>query len=79
MKKLDDSAAEQAKNLAAIAALAQETRRPVDEVKQVYEVELARLKTHARITDYVPLFASRSTKARLVRGVPRSTEDEISK
>lgn len=79
MNKLDDSAAEQAKSLAAIAALAQETRRPLDEVKEVYEVELARLKTTARITDYVPLFASRSTKARLARGAPRLAEDEASR
>jgi predicted extracellular nuclease len=75
--KLNDTAAEQAKNAEVIAALAQETRRPLDEVREVYEGELARLKTDARITDYVALFASRSAKARLVRG-DRSTKDEIS-
>ena len=78
MSELNDSAAKQANDLAVIAALAQETRRPVDEVRQVYEVELARVKTNARITDFVPLFASRRTKARLARDEPRSVEDESS-
>jgi len=71
VNKLNDSASEQAKNLAIIAALAQETRRPLDEVRQVYEAEFARFKTNARITDFVSLFASRSTKAQLARGERR--------
>ena len=79
MNRLDDSVAEHAKHLAAIAALAQETRRPLDEVKEVYEVELARLRIEARITDYVPLFASRSTKARLAQSELRSADDETSR
>lgn len=79
MSEFNDSAAEHANNLAVIAALARETRRPVDEVRQVYELELARLKTNARIVDYVPLFASRITKALLSQGGPRSTEDDGSK
>ena len=48
-------------------------------MRQVYEIELARLKTNARITDYVPLFASRITKARLVQGAARSPEDQSPK
>ena len=78
MTQLSDAAAEQEKNLEVISALAQETRRPLDEVRQVYEVELARLKKNARITDYVRLFASRSTKARLAEGNPPAARDEIS-
>ena len=78
MTQLSDTAAEQAKNQEVIAALAQETRRPLDEVKEVYEVELARLKKNARITDYVRLFASRRTKARLTEGDPRPPKDESS-
>ena len=78
MNKLHDAAAEHAKNLEVIAALAQETQRPLDEVKEVYEGELARLKSNAKITDYVRLFASRSAKARLVQG-KRSTIDENSR
>ena len=78
MTKLSDTGSEQAKNLEIIAALARETRRPLDEVKQVYEVELARLTKSARISDYIRLFASRSTKALLAQGEPRSAKDESS-
>jgi hypothetical protein len=74
--QLNDPAAEQKKNLEVIAALAQETQRPLDEVRQVYESELARLKKNARITDYVRLFASRSAKARLTQGNPHPPKDE---
>jgi hypothetical protein len=56
---------EQADTLGAIQELAEETHRPFAEVKEVYEVELARLKSDARIMDYVALFASRRTRARL--------------
>jgi hypothetical protein len=58
---------EQAHSLGAIQALAQETNRPFGEVKEVYEDELARLKSDARITDYLVLFASRRTRDRLSR------------
>ena len=37
-------------------------------MKRVYEVELARLKRDARITDYISLLASRHARARLMRG-----------
>lgn len=50
----------------AIEALARETARPIDEVKEVYESELARLSADARITDYLILFASRRTRDALV-------------
>jgi len=50
-----------------IEALAQETNRPYAEVKQVYEAELARLSSDARITDYLPLLASRRARASLTR------------
>jgi hypothetical protein len=73
--KLGDTASEQAKNLEIIAALAQETRRPLDEVRRVYEGELARLKSNASITDYVALFASRSTKKRLAQGESPPAKD----
>jgi hypothetical protein len=44
-----------------------ETDRSFDEVKRVYEAEFARLKSSARITDYLVLFASRRTRAALAR------------
>jgi hypothetical protein len=51
--------------LGAIEELAQKTNRPFAEVKEVYEFEFARLKTDARVTDYLFLFASRRTRDRL--------------
>lgn len=51
-----------AKNLSAIEELARESSLPVEEVKEVYENELARLRDGARITDFLILFASRRTR-----------------
>jgi hypothetical protein len=68
VSELHGTSDEQATNLAVIEALAEQTQRPMDEVRQVYEVELARLKRDARITDYVSLLASRHARARLTRG-----------
>ncbi len=65
MTELYNDSDEQANSLGAIQELAEETKRPFAEVKKVYEIELARLKGDARIMDYVPLFASRRTRAKL--------------
>jgi hypothetical protein len=65
MAQIYNDSVEQAKCLGAIEDLAQETNRPFAEVKEVYEVEFARLKVDARIMDYVALFASRRARARL--------------
>jgi hypothetical protein len=65
MAQLYNDSDEQANCLGAIEDLAQETKRPFAEVREVYEVEFARLKVDARIMDYVALFASRRTRARL--------------
>ena len=51
-----------------IAAIAQEMHYPLPVVKRVYEAELARLKAVARITDYLVIFASRSTRSELLAG-----------
>jgi hypothetical protein len=51
-----------------IEALAQETNRPIADVKRVFESEFARLKRDARVTDYLVLFASRRARESLVRG-----------
>src|SRR4030095_5834514 len=45
----------------AIEALARETSRPFDDVKEVYESEFARLSADARISAYLILFESRRT------------------
>ena len=52
----------------AIEALAQETNRPIADVRRVFESEFARLKRDARVTDYLVLFASRRARETLVRG-----------
>ena len=60
---------QEAINQDAIATLAKETHHPVPEVKRVFDEEFARLKAHARITDYLVLFASRRTRAVLAERV----------
>ena len=67
MSELYNDTDEEATSRGAIEALALETNRPLAEVKHVYEIELARLKSDARIADYVLLFASRRARASLSR------------
>ena len=50
-----------------IEMIATETHRPFEEVRRVYEDEYARLKSDARIFDYLALFATRQTRAVLAR------------
>ncbi|HUL92396.1 MAG TPA: DUF3562 domain-containing protein [Burkholderiales bacterium] len=49
-----------------VNALAQEIHQPVANVKIVYEVELARLKSRAKVKDYLALFASRRAREKLL-------------
>jgi hypothetical protein len=65
MAELYNDSHEQAMCLGAIEELAQKTNRPFAEVKEVYEFEFGQLKTDARVTDYLVLFASRRTRDRL--------------
>ena len=46
----------------AIAALAEETRRPLAVVREIFDEEYAHLATTARIADYVVLFATRRAR-----------------
>ena len=59
----NDAAAEQAKDLEVIAALAQETQRPLDEVKKVYEGELASKKKLRRVNGNATATAPRPIPA----------------
>ncbi|HEX3632322.1 MAG TPA: DUF3562 domain-containing protein [Casimicrobiaceae bacterium] len=68
--------AEPAKHREAIEALAEELSRPLDEVKDAYESEFARLKETARVTDYLELFASRRTREALVGHQPADAVPE---
>ncbi len=57
----------QAIHRAAIAELVESTQQPLTEVEQVYEAEFTRLKSSARVTDYLVLFAVRRTRDALTR------------
>lgn len=51
----------------AIERLAREIDRPVERVKTVYEDEYARLKTDAKVTEFIGVFASRRARETLLR------------
>jgi hypothetical protein len=55
-------------NQQVIESIAKETHHPLPVVKRVYEAELARIASAAKIVDYVPLFAARRTRDVLARG-----------
>ena len=58
---------EEALHRDAIEALAQGVRQPVATVKTVYESQFVRLKSDARVQEYLPLFASRRAREMLLR------------
>ena len=62
----------------AIEALAEQLSCPLSEVKDAYESEFARLKQTARVTDYLPLFASRRAREALVGRHPMNPLPEQS-
>lgn len=47
--------------------LARTTHRPVEEVKRVYERQMAALEIDARVTTFLPVFAKRRTREELNR------------
>ena len=57
---------EDAINQNTITSIAQEMHYPLPIVKRVYDAEFARLKSDARITDYLVLFAARRTRDALL-------------
>jgi hypothetical protein len=57
---------EEALHQSVVNALAQEIHQPVENVKIVYEVELARLKSRAKVKDYLVLLASRRAREKLL-------------
>jgi len=52
----------------AIAEIAKVTHRPVPVVRRIFEEQFARLKSQARVTDYLVLFAIRRTRDLLNSG-----------
>jgi predicted transcriptional regulator len=54
-------------NAMVIEEIASETHLPAEEVRHVFDNELAHLRSDARVTDYLVLFASRRTREILAR------------
>ena len=54
---------EEALHHAVVRALAQEIHQPVERVTTVYEGELARLRSNAKVKDYLVLLASRRARS----------------
>ena len=65
MRSIYDNSEQEALHLNAMKALAAETGRDFALVRQVYEVELARLQSGARLSEYVLLLSSRRTRETL--------------
>ena len=65
---------EKVSNEHVIAEIARETRKPLPEVKSIYEEEFVRLRARARILEYVALFAMRHTREILKGRRPRSAD-----
>jgi hypothetical protein len=67
MQSLYENEEEEELHVRAIEELAQEVNQPIAGVKAVYEGEFARLKSDAKITEYLALFASRRARETLRR------------
>ena len=65
MPQLYDNPDQEALHLKAMQALAIETGHEFAVVRQVYEMELARLKAAAHVTDFVLLLSSRRARETL--------------
>jgi hypothetical protein len=63
--EIDESRAEQDQREQTVEALALEFGWEIHEVQEVYERAYLDLKSDATITDYLPLFAARRTRALL--------------
>jgi hypothetical protein len=61
------SSDDEAFNASAITALAQETRQPVEVVREIFEEQYARLDATARVRSYLVLLATRKTREELAK------------
>jgi len=66
MRSLYENQEEETLHLRAIEELAREFHQPIAGVRAVYEGEFARLKSGARITEYIALFATRRARETLL-------------
>ncbi len=65
MQKHHDEDAQASLHTFAIEALAAELQLPIDAVRQAYVEQLGRLRSGARIQDFLAVFAMRHTRAAL--------------
>ena len=63
-------AAERQRAMREIDAIARELERPAEEIAEVYNQMYADMKAHARVPDYVRVFAARKVRARYQGGQP---------
>jgi hypothetical protein len=63
--KLYESDMERSSHAEAIESLSEETRLPMEVVREVYERELLHLKVDARIKEFLVVFTMRKTRAAL--------------
>jgi Protein of unknown function (DUF3562) len=66
MNTPQDDRDEEALHQSAVSALAEEIHLPIANVKIVYEIELARLKSRAKVKDFLALLASRRAREKLL-------------
>jgi hypothetical protein len=66
MQTLYEDRDEEALHQSVVAALAREIHLPVANVKTAYEIEFARLKSRAKVKDYLVLLTSRRTREKLL-------------
>jgi hypothetical protein len=67
---LYDTEDEQRQHWRAIEGVARDMQRPVEEVRSLYESELAALRQEARVKDFLSVLASRYVRLQLKRGAP---------
>ncbi len=61
----DPNAMEQMRNRLEIESMARQLNRPVSEIAELYASVHADLKSHAQVTDYLPVFVARRLRATL--------------
>nr|ACF98067.1 hypothetical protein [uncultured bacterium 888] len=65
MQNVYDDPKEQSLHKSVIESLAAELHRPIDEVRGVYEDEMVRLKTDAKVKTFLAVLAARCTRERV--------------
>lgn len=59
----DPNGVEQMRNYLEIESMARQLERPLSEIAELYATVYADLKSHAQVTDYLPVFVARRVRA----------------